>query len=377
MKRILFLLLATVLLGLASISPAFAAPNDGEADQPAPRTMKIALISDDGGVADHSFNQAIYEACRTYAQTYGTPFVCFQPVTGSDAERAELIQEAAGFGCNVIVTAGSRFSHAIRVTASEYPDAVFLALDLDRELMRDYTPPPNLYGVSYREEYCGYMAGYAAVHMGYRRLGFLGGRGLSSIRRYGYGFIEGADTAAEELGLSDVTMNYVYADSFEPDDAAAARMEEWYRDGTEVIFVCGGGIYTSVAEAAAKTGGQIIGVDVDQSAVIDNEYGQGMTVTSAIKDLGGTVRELLEEIADDTLSGGHLVTLGLRSADPEENYIRLPLDTTQWNDQFTREDYRNLVAAMYHGQVKVNGNTMRSPASCATVIEVDDQGVIH
>ncbi len=372
MRRFSLLLLTLAVL-LGGMIPTAAAPQSkpGRA-----AVIKIAMIADDGGITDQSFNQTIYEACKAYAQSYGTPFVCFQPVTSSDEERIGIINEAAGFGYNVIVTAGSRFSHAIRTMAPQHPETFFLALDLDRTLLRGYSIPPNLYCASYREEYSGYMAGYAAVRLGYRRLGFLGGRGVASIRRYGGGFIQGANDAARELALSNVTMKYLYANSFEPDEAITARMAEWYRQGTEVVFVCGGGIYVSAAEAAQAAGGRLIGVDVDQSGVIDHQYGSGMTVTSAMKDLYGAVQDSLAKIASGTLKGGRVEILGLVSADPAKNYVRLPIATTQWNDRFTVIDYQNLVAAMYHGEVKVSGNTMRSPASYATAIRLDDQGVL-
>ena len=48
--------------------------------------------------------------------------------------------------------------------------------------------------------------------------------------------------------------------------------------GVEVVFACGGGIYTSAAEAAAKVDGKVIGVDSDQSGII----GEDITVTSAV-----------------------------------------------------------------------------------------------
>ena len=51
----------------------------------------------------------------------------------------------------------------------------------------------------YQEELCGYMAGYAAVKLGYTKLGFLGGMAVPRCRcRYGYGFVQGADAAAAE-----------------------------------------------------------------------------------------------------------------------------------------------------------------------------------
>ena len=126
------------------------------------------------------------------------------------------------------------------------------------------------------------MAGYAAVKLGYTHLGFLGGMAVPAVVRYGYGFVQGADAAAAETGAA-VTVEYAYGNQFYGDADITAYMDNWYQTlGVEVVFACGGGIYSSAAEAAAKVGGKVIGVDVDQAAIIDGGYGDGMTVTSAM-----------------------------------------------------------------------------------------------
>ena len=150
----------------------------------------------------------------------------------------------------------------------------------------------------YQEELCGYMAGYAAVKLGYKNLGFLGGMAVPAVIRYGYGFVQGVDAAAADLGLTDVKLKYVYGGQFYGDADITAVMDTWYANGTEVVFACGGGIYTSAAEAAAKkANGKVIGVDVDQAAIIDGAYGEGMTVTSAMKGLAPTVKTMLSEVS--------------------------------------------------------------------------------
>ena len=112
------------------------------------------------------------------------------------------------------------------------------------------------------------MAGYAAVKLGYKNLGFLGGMAVPAVVRYGYGFVQGVDAAAADLGLTDVSLNYVYGGQFFGDADITAVMDTWYAGGTEVVFACGGGIYTSAVDAAKKVGAKVIGVDVDQAGVI-------------------------------------------------------------------------------------------------------------
>ena len=170
-------------------------------------------------------------------------------------------------------------------TAESNSDTTFIALDVGAgDLGEDYVVPANLYCAVYQEELCGYMAGYTAVKLGYTKLGFLGGMAVPAVVRYGYGYVQGVDAAAKELDIT-VDLKYAYGNQFSGDADITAAMDTWYQGGTEIVFACGGGIYTSAAEAAAKVGGKVIGVDVDQKGIIDGSYGEGMTVTSAMKGL--------------------------------------------------------------------------------------------
>jgi basic membrane protein A len=221
------------------------------------------------------------------------------------------------------------------------------------------------------------MAGYAAVKLGYTHLGFLGDMAVPAVIRYGFGFVQGANAAAEELGnASDVTIEYVYGGQFYGDADITAYMDNWYQNlGVQVVFACGGGIYTSAAEAAQKVdGGKVIGVDVDQAAAIDGAYGEGMTVTSAMKGLGATVNTLLSEISAGNFAnyGGQVATLGLVGTDPAANYVQIA-PTTQFADGFTEADYADLVAKMFAGEVTVSNAIDAMPA---TTITVNDAGSV-
>ena len=244
----------------------------------------------------------------------------------------------------------------------------------------EYVDMSNVYCAIYQEELCGYMAGYAAVKLGYTKLGFLGGMAVPAVIRYGYGFVQGVDAAAAELGLTDVSLNYVYGGQFFGDADITAVMDTWYADGTEIVFACGGGIYSSACEAAQKVNGKVIGVDTDQSAIIDAAYGEGMTVTSAMKGLYPATYDTLTDVV---INGnwdkyvGQIATLGLVSGDdPEANYVQIPM-TTQFEDgKFTVEDYTALVGAMFDGTLTVSNDTSKAASDFATVITVNDQGSI-
>ncbi len=363
MKKILSTVLAgfmaTSLVACSSGSTSTSTSTGGEEKS----DMKVAMVTDYGDITDQSFNQTTYEACKDWASANGVEFNYFKPATNDDADRVASIEEAIEQDYNVIVMPGYAFAPAIVEVAPDYEDVKFVALDvaqydLDKASGTTDWKSDNTFCAVYQEEIAGYMAGVAAVKLGYKKLGFLGGMAVPAVIRYGYGFVQGAEAAAKELGLTDVEIKYAYGNQFYGDADITARMDTWYGAGTEVVFACGGGIFTSAAEAAAKTNGKVIGVDVDQAAAIDGDYGEGMTVTSAMKGLSATVNTLLTEIKGGNWSkyGGTLQNLGMVSGDdPTENYVQLC--TKHYDDNFTEDDYKAMVADIYDGKIKIDNNS--------------------
>ena len=398
MKKFLALMLALV-MALALV----ACGQQKEPDVQEPQgptdtdkvTYKVAMITDYGDITDQSFNQTTYEACKAFAEANGVDFQYFKPAGDNTADRVAMIESAIDQGYNVIVMPGYAFGAAIAETAPKFEDVKFIALDVSAgDLGEGFVVPANLYCAVYQEELCGYMAGYAAVKLGYKNLGFLGGMAVPAVQRYGYGFVQGVDAAAAELKLTDVKLNYAYGNQFYGDADITAAMDTWYAGGTEVVFACGGGIYTSAVDAAKKVeGAKVIGVDVDQAGVIANyAAGEGadaatvegykaLTVTSAMKGLYPATYDTLTDVIVNgnwEKYSAKIDTLGLVSADdPAANYVQIPMESTQWADgAFTQDDYKALVKAMFDGTLTVSNDTEKAPADFATVITVEDLGNI-
>ena len=378
MKKFLALILALVMslslvaCGGSKTEEKPAEEKPAETEQPAEATpdYAVAMITDYGDITDQSFNQTTYEACKAYCDTNGIQFNYYKPAGDSTAERVAMVEKAVDEGYTVIVMPGYAFGETITQVADEYSDITFIALDVGEGDLGGYTLPGNVYCAVYQEELCGYMAGYAAVKLGYTHLGFLGGMAVPAVVRYGYGFVQGADAAAAETGAS-VTLEYVYGNQFWGDADITAYMDNWYQTlGVEVVFACGGGIYASAAEAAAKVDGKVIGVDVDQAGIIDGGYGEGMTVTSAMKGLAPTVDHMLTEFSAGNWAnfGGKIETLGLVSGDdPEANYVQIPMASTQWGDGFSQDDYKALVKDMFDGKITVSNAISAMPSVSITV----------
>jgi len=385
MKKILAMLLVLAMaLSLVacggSEKPAetqAAAPAETQAaalaETEAAAEYKIAMITDYGDITDQSFNQTTYEACKDFAEANGVEFTYYKPAGDSDAERVAMIEKAVDEDYNVIVMPGYAFANAIAEVAPMYTDVKFIALDVAEFDLQSAglsaEDMGNVYSAVYQEELSGYMAGYAAVKLGYTKLGFLGGMAVPAVQRFGYGYVQGADAAAKELGIT-IDMNYIYGGLFYGTADITAVMDTWYNDGTQVVFACGGGIFTSAVDAAKKVEGtKVIGVDVDQAGVIANYAGDAdtsLTVTSAMKGLYPTT---VDTLTDVIINGnwdkyaGKVETLGLVSGDdPTANYVQIPMESTQWSDTFTQEDYKALVKGMFDGTIVVSADTTAMPA---------------
>ncbi len=356
--------------------------------------MNIAMITDSGDITDQSFNQTTYESCKSWAEANGATFTYYKPDSDSDEARNASVDQAVAGGANVIVMPGYMFAAAVVSQSELYPDVKFVALDVsagdicekgvgegydynpDNWNVADYYNTDNVYCCTYQEEISGYMAGYAAVKLGYKHLGFLGGMSVPAVTRFGYGYVQGIDAAAKELGIeNEVEVEYVCGGQFYGDADITAAMDTWYgTKNVEVVFACGGGIFTSAVEAAVKVDGKVIGVDSDQAPVIDQSV-EGLTVTSAMKGLAATVNTVLTDIRDGKWSdyAGKIDNLGMVSENPEENYVQLPIGSTQWGDGFTEDDYRALVKSLYNGEIKVSNDITAMPA---TAVKVTDYGSV-
>lgn len=391
MRKLIFKVFA-VLAVCISLSACGPLKKVTDADGP----IRVACIVDTVGINDRGFNQVAYEASKDYCEKSGFPFTYYVLEKNTPYAKRSLVDAAVASGYNVVIFTGNNFSDCAAESSRKYPDVKFICLDISADTilsgvlgpaydgdashydLTEYCDPGSMYRVTYSEHIPGYMAGYAAVKLGYEKLGFLGGVEVPAVSRYGYGFLKGVNDAAKELGKTDrVSVRYAHAGTFSAAPEITAAMETWYHTGTEAVFACGGGIYVSIAEAAAKYRKKTIGVDVDQKEQFD-EYAKGMAVTSALKDMGASIRFCLSAIENGTWErdcAGKEDLAGLVSSeDLSLNYVGLPLDSTQWNGQFTVEDYRELVRKLVNGELVVNGDIQVFPK---TDIRVDRrQGTI-
>ena len=342
----------------SAASSSVAASSEAASSEAAGKIVKVALCCDTGTIDDESFNQACWTAVTGYMGDNCQHYI--PEADASDEDRETMIRQAVNEGAEVVVCVGYLYGASLAWAAEQYPDVKFIAVDVTQFDIGTDAIPDNCYCITFKEEQAGYLAGYAAAKDGYTKLGFLGGMAVPAVIRYGYGYVQGIDAAAQELGTK-VEVNYFYGGQFYGDANITSRMEGWYSNGTQVVFACGGGIYTSAVEAALKSNGYVVGVDVDQNyigvnGVADGSFAYNPFITSAMKGLTEAVNTALSDIeagdwSEIAASNGNF---GLEDGD----YVGLPTDADSWNfETFTTDEYEALKEKIKSGEIAVDNSS--------------------
>lgn len=309
---------------------------------------KIVLITDKGDITDKSFNEGSYEGVKAFGEKHNYNYGYLKPADSTDEDYIDAIEKAIADGATVIVTPGFLFEGPINVVQHEYPDVKFIILDGSPTGAENGTIEKNVYSIFYAEEQSGFLAGYAAVMDGYRKLGFMGGMAVPAVQRFGHGYVQGAAAAAKELGLAAdaITIDYLYTGDFAATPEVQAAAAAMFASGVEVIFACGGAVGQSVMAAATEHDGKVIGVDVDQS------FDSNTVITSATKNLAQSVVYALEAIFInkewEAKFGGVSDNLAA-----DRDGVGLPIENSRFNN-FTKADYEALYAKLVAGTIKVS-----------------------
>ena len=367
-------------------APETATPGETEADPDAIEDSmtsadgkyQVAFVTDVGQLKDKSFNQGTFDGVKLYAAANGLSYKYYQPANGSEAtddDRYDAMKAAVEGGADVVVCAGYLQEAALRKAAIEYPDTPFVFIDgypiqeqateydaAGNALPNDSPVLTNVAGVAFQEQQAGYLAGYAAVKDGFTKLGFSGGGGGTNPAccRFGYGYVQGANAAALEKGITvDMNYSWQYGSNFSASTDLQTMINGWYVNGTEIVFACGGSMFQSIVAAASANDGYVIGVDVDQSG--ESEY----VVTSAMKGLADAVQWAVAKVYDGTFDtiGGQQASLGVA-----DNAVQLPTGADSWRfETFTVEEYESLYQQMVDGTLVVDDDyTVMDNAETAT-----------
>ena len=337
MKNFLKLIILSIIL-IISLSCKDTKKNSG---------YELALITDIGTIDDKSFTQGSWEGLKKYAEEKGITYKYYKPAGKDTDSKIDSIYLAISSGAKLIVTPGYLFEPAIYKVQDIHTEINFVLLDGTPQdgTYTDFRIEKNVYAVLYAEEEAGFLAGYGVVKEGYTNLGVMGGMAEPSVIRFGYGFVQGADYAAKELGVKNIKIDYTYIGGYEPTPEVQTKASSWFIKGVQVIFAPAGGAGNSVMSAAEQNKGYVVGVDVDQSVESPT------VITSAMKMIGESVYNAIDEFYKGNFPGGKIAVL-----DAKVHGIGLPMETSKFKN-FTKEDYDNIYQKLVDGSVKILKDT--------------------
>ncbi|MBQ3484285.1 MAG: BMP family ABC transporter substrate-binding protein, partial [Clostridia bacterium] len=221
MKKFLAMLLAMVMvLGCTAFAETVNPDDIPDTVTSADGKYEIAFVTDVGQLKDKSFNQGTWNGVKSYAAANNLTYKYYQPANGNEAtddDRYDAMKAAAEGGAKVVVAAGFMQGNALTKAAIEFPTVNFVFIDGWPLSDAEGNVLANVAAISFQEEQAGYLAGYAVVRDGFTKLGFSGGGGGANAAcdRYGYGFAQGANAAAKELGVEvELRYSWQYGASF-------------------------------------------------------------------------------------------------------------------------------------------------------------------
>jgi basic membrane protein A len=273
--------------------------------------FSIAMITDEGGVDDRSFNQSAWEGMQAWGEEHGLSegdgYAYFQSNDSSDF--VPNLNQALAADFDIIYGIGYQLLNSINDVADQNPEQHFGIVD-------DISDRDNVVSLTFRDHEAAFLAGVAAAETTETgRVGFIGGIAGPVIDRFETGFTAGVAHVDESIEV-DVQ----YAESFTDAGIGQQIAAGMYAAGADVVYhaagAVGNGVFTEARnrmESDADAQLWVIGVDRDQEE--EGEYdGGNLTLTSTIKAVGSSISQSANLTMDEGFPGGENIAYGLEEA---------------------------------------------------------------
>jgi basic membrane protein A len=296
----------------------------------------VALLSDisKSGYKDNGFCEVSYNSLYDYCKNKNLSYKYYQISVSNDTEYDRITLNSIKAGTRVIVGLGYNFEKSFIKYARRYQGIRFVLLD------SSVTGSSNLTSITFNEAEAGYLAGYALVKEGLKNIGYMGGVSCDAVNRYGLGFLLGINDAASEK----INVFYTHTGTFSANENIKFEAKDWYYDGIENIFSCGGGIFSSILEACEFFKGKTVtGVDVNQNVISD------LVLTSATKNIKVALTKTLDHyFNNEKMETSYYYTIA-------DDGLEIPTDPWRFNN-FTIEQYKAVYKKIKDKEVVVDVN---------------------
>jgi basic membrane protein A and related proteins len=264
------------------------------ATTPAAKKIKVAMVTDIGGLNDRSFNASAYKGLQEAKAQLGADIRVL--TSSSNADYVPNLSTLARQKYDLIIAVGFLMADATAKVAKAFPNVNFAIIDSSQALMKG--KPANVEGLLFKEQESGYLAGYmAGLYLkdkgGKQVASTVGGQKIPPVDHYIAGFKAGltaADPKAKELNA----YSQDFVDQAKCKEIALNQIQQ----GSQVVFQVAGGCGLGALDAAKEKKVQGIGVDVDQAYIGDQ------VMTSAVKKIDQAVLDTVKAVQDGSWKAG-------------------------------------------------------------------------
>ncbi|MEV5885484.1 BMP family ABC transporter substrate-binding protein [Streptomyces sp. NPDC052020] len=281
-------------LALAATACGSTSSEKDSVDSGAKGGKGLAIAYDIGGRGDQSFNDAAYAGLERAKKEFGYETADIEPTEGeTDADKEQRLASLARQGHNPVIGVGFAYGPAMKAVAAKYPKTTFGIVD-------SVVEGKNVASLVFAEEQASYLAGVAAAKATRTKsVGFVGGVDVPLIHKFEAGFEQGVkDTDPKVKVLSQYLTQTAEEGGFSSPEKGRAAAEGQIEKKADVVYHAAGLSGQGVIEAAAKAGVWAIGVDSDQYRQEALAKYKDSILTSATKDVGGSVYALAKSVKD-------------------------------------------------------------------------------
>jgi basic membrane protein A len=273
----------------------------------------IAMVTDEGGVDDKSFNQSAWEGIQEYGEENnlekGEDFNYLQ--SQSDADYATNLNTLARKNYDLIYGVGFQLQGAVDEIAQQQTEAHFAIVD-------SVVEQPNVASITFKEHQGSYLVGVVAgLTTKTNKVGFVGGMESDLIKKFEVGFVQGVKAVNP-----DAKIDIQYAGSFTAADKGKAIASSMYGAGADIIYHAAGGtgngVFSEAIDLKVENPNReiwVIGVDKDQYEEGNGKTKDGkefnVTLTSMVKRVDVAVKDLAEKSAAGEFPGGEIIEYGI------------------------------------------------------------------
>lgn len=252
-------------------------------------TIRLAMVTDVGGLGDKSFNDSAYAGLKRAKTELGAEIQVLESKSAADYQ--PNLSALADESYDEIFAIGFLMNKDLAQVASNHPKGHFSIIDA-------VVAQPNITSVTFREQDGSFLAGALAARVSKTKtIAFLGGMDIPLLRKFEAGFSAGAREVDP-----NVKVLVKYVGSFEDVASGKELAQVLFSQGADIIYAAAGksGI-GAIDEIRSRPNVYLIGVDGDQDGLAP-----GKILTSVLKRVDVAVFTVAKDVLDKKPLKGHL-----------------------------------------------------------------------